>query len=181
MTTQALGMEAVFGAFVAGILVGSGSGSGAVEPRRLAPLRAVIMSVLAPIFLATAGLRMDLGTLNSGDALLAAAVLLSVAVLGKFAGAYVGARTSRLGHWESLALGAAMNARGVVQIIVAMVGLRLGVLTVETYTIIALVAIATSMMAPPLLRIAMSRVSQSADERLRQADHEIWTARAGPS
>ena len=71
-----------------------------------------------------------------------------------------------------MAVGAGMNARGVVEIVVAMVGLRLGVLDIATFTIIVLVAIVTSMMAPPLLRLAMSRVAHSADELLRKADHE---------
>ncbi|MEU7923627.1 cation:proton antiporter [Micromonospora sp. NPDC049801] len=167
--TQSLHMEAVFGAFVAGILVGQ-----AIRDRRavLAPLRTVVLTVLAPIFLASAGLRMDLGVLLDRDVAIAAFVVLAAAILGKFTGAYLGARSSRLGHWESLAVGAGMNARGVVEIVVAMVGLRLGVLDIATFTIIALVAIVTSMMAPPLLRLAMSRVAHSADELLRKADHE---------
>ncbi|GAA4681755.1 cation:proton antiporter [Phytohabitans rumicis] len=169
--THALHMEAVFGAFVAGILIGS---PGVVDARRLAPLRTVVLTVLAPIFLATAGLRADLTVLGDPQVLLAAVILLAVAIFGKFAGAYLGARASRLGHWEGLALGAGMNARGVVEIIVAMVGLRLGILDVTSYTVVALLAIVTSLMAPPLLRLAMSRVSANADEMLRQADQEQW-------
>ncbi|WP_239514303.1 hypothetical protein [Streptosporangium sp. 'caverna'] len=65
-----------------------------------------------------------------------------------------------------------MNARGVVEVIVAMVGLRLGVLNDETYTIIILVAIVTSLMAPPILRFTMNRVEQTAEERLRLAEHD---------
>jgi Kef-type K+ transport system membrane component KefB len=108
--------------------------------------------------------------------LLAAAVALAIAIAGKFTGAYLGARLSRLGHWEGVAVGAGMNARGVVEIVVAMVGLRLGVLNVTSYTIVALIAIVTSLMAPPLLRIAMSRVSQNAEEQLRLSYQEAWGA-----
>lgn len=171
--TQSLGMEAVFGAFVAGILVGA---PGSADSQRLAPLRTIVLTVLAPIFLATAGLRMDLTVLFDGGVLLAAVVVLLVAILGKFVGAYIGARMSRLGHWEGLALGAGMNSRGVVEIVVAMVGLRLGVLDVTSFTIIALIAIVTSIMAPPILRVAMSRVSANAEELLRQADHDLDSA-----
>jgi Kef-type K+ transport system membrane component KefB len=106
--------------------------------------------------------------------------VLTIAILGKFAGAYLGARLSRLGHWDSLAIGAGMNARGVVEVIVAMTGLRLGVLNTATYTIVVLVAIVTSLMAPPLLRLAMSRVEQSDDERLREIEHEAWSGAAVP-
>jgi Kef-type K+ transport system membrane component KefB len=139
-----------------------------VQLGRLAPLRTVVMSVLAPLFFATAGLRMDLTELGRPAVLGAAAAVLLVAILGKFVGAYLGARASRLGHWEGLALGAGLNARGVIEVIVAMVGLRLGVLTTAAYTIIVLVAIVTSLMAPPSLRYAMRRIAVSDEERVRE-------------
>lgn len=169
--TQAMGMEAIFGAFVVGILIG-GRGSG--NKVKLAPLRTLVMAVLAPIFLATAGLRMDITALFNIDIWPLALAVLGVAILGKFAGAYLGARISRLTRWEGIALGAGMNARGVVEIIVALTGLRLGVLNTAAYTIIVLVAIVTSLMAPPLLRFAMARVELNDEERLRKIDHDAW-------
>lgn len=167
--THSLGMEPIFGAFVAGMVIGP------AHAERLAPLRTVVLSVLAPIFLASAGLRMDLTALGDPRVLLAAVVVLAVATVGKFVGAYLGARASKLSSWEGLALGAGMNARGVVEVVVAMAGLRLGVLNVATYTIILLVAILTSLMAPPLLRLAMRRVEYTADERLREQEQRSWT------
>jgi K+:H+ antiporter len=165
--THAMGLEAVFGAFVAGLVV---SRSGALERERLAPLQTVVVAMLAPVFFATAGLRMDLTALADPVVLLTGIGVLAIAVAGKFAGAYTGARLSRLGHWEGLALGAGMNARGVIEVIIAMVGLRLGVLGPEMYTIIILVAIATSLMAPPILRFAMARIEHTAEERLRERE-----------
>lgn len=172
--SQALGLEAVFGAFVAGVLVGS---SGGVDQVQLAPLRTVTLSVLAPLFLACAGLRIDMTALRDPTILLAGLTIFGLATLGKFVGAYAGARLSRLGHWEGLALGAALNARGVIEVVVATVGLRLGILTLATYTIVVLVAVATSVMAPPLLRWAMARVEHSPEERQREAALAGW---AGP-
>ncbi|WP_218108261.1 cation:proton antiporter [Micromonospora matsumotoense] len=162
--TQALGMEAVFGAFVGGVLVGS---SGGVARAALAPLNAIVLAFFAPLFFATAGLRVDLTALGRPVVLLTGLVVLTVAVVGKFAGAFVGGLASRLNKWESLALGAGMNARGVVEIVIAMVGLRLGVLSTETYTIVVLVAIVTSLMAPPILRVAMRRVEYTVEESFR--------------
>jgi Kef-type K+ transport system membrane component KefB len=170
-TTHALHMEAIFGAFVAGILLAT---AGPAVQERLAPLRTVTLSVLAPVFLATAGLRMDLTALARPDVLLAALAVLGVAIAGKFVGAYAGARLSGLSTWEGLALGAGMNARGVVEVIIALTGLRLGVLDTAGYTVIVLVAVVTSLMAPPLLRFAMSRVAQDEEERLRAIDHATW-------
>jgi Kef-type K+ transport system membrane component KefB len=172
--THAMRMEALFGAFVAGLLIGQARLADRPDPRPgrglwtdLKPLRTVVLSVLAPLFLATAGLRMDLTALADPQVLLAAVALLAVAVIGKFAGAYLGARLSRLSHWEGIALGAGMNARGVVEVVVATTGLRLGVLTVATYTVIVLIAVVTSVMGPPILRRAMARVEQTEVESER--------------
>lgn len=170
VATQSLGMEPVFGAFVGGILISQSRAAQA----KLAALRTVVLSVLAPLFLATAGLRMDLTALWHPATALAAIALLVLAVVGKFAGAYAGARVSKLSRWEGLALGAGMNSRGVIEVIVALTGLRLGVLSTSTYTMVVLVAIVTSVMAPPLLRVAMRRVARTDDERLRLLDHENW-------
>ncbi|CAL9674490.1 Na(+)_H(+)-K(+) antiporter GerN (plasmid) [Streptomyces sp. enrichment culture] len=164
--TQALDLEAVFGAFVCGVLIGS---SREFERARTASLRTVVLGFLAPVFFATAGLRIDLRALAEPLVLAAAVLVLAVAVLGKFAGAYLGARLSRLSRWEALALAAGMNARGVIEVIVAMVGLRLGILTTETYTIVVLMAVVTSVMAPPLLRAAMKQVDCTHEEELRVA------------
>ncbi|MET8336089.1 cation:proton antiporter [Streptosporangium canum] len=171
--THALGLEAVFGAFVVGILIGT---AGREYLPKLAPLRTVVLSVLAPIFFATAGFRMDLTSLLQPEVLLAGLAVLAVAIIGKFVGVYVGARLSRLSNWEALALGAGLNARGVIEVVVAMVGLRLGILSVESYTIVLLVAVVTSLMAPPILRVAMARVETTAEERLREAEHRAWSS-----
>ncbi|MEU5861951.1 cation:proton antiporter [Nonomuraea sp. NPDC047529] len=170
--THALGLESVFGAFVMGMLIGS---AGRVDPARLAPLRTVTLYGFAPVFFATAGLRMDLTALTRLPVLLAGLAVLAVAIVGKFVGAYAGARLSRLNRWEALALGAGLNARGVIEVVVAMVGLRLGILSVEAYTLVVLVAIVTSLMTPPILRAAMSRVEQTADEEIRETAHRAWT------
>ncbi|MCS7477839.1 cation:proton antiporter [Umezawaea endophytica] len=176
--TQALGLEAVFGAFVCGILIGT---AGKVDPAKLAPLRTVVLSVFAPVFFAMAGLRMDLTALARPQVLLTGLVILALAIVGKFIGAYAGARLSGLNKWEGLALGAGLNARGVIEVVVAMVGLRLGILSVEVYTIVILVAIVTSLMAPPILRFAMARVEQTAEEQVRESQHQAWTTQPAAS
>ncbi|WP_342660425.1 Na(+)/H(+)-K(+) antiporter GerN [Rhodococcus ruber] len=158
--THAMGLEPILGAFVAGVLIGSGG----VRAPVLAPLHAVVMSVLAPLFFATAGLRMDLSGLLRPGVLLATTGLLVVAVAGKFAGAFVGGRLSGLDRAECIALGAGMNARGVVEVIIATVGLSLGVLGTEAYTALVLVAVVTSVMAPPILRRAVGRSDRAAAE-----------------
>jgi len=164
--TQSLGLEATFGAFVCGILIGS---SGPLAHEQLAPLRTFVLAVPAPVFFALAGLRTNVALLARPAVALAGLALLATAVAGKFAGAMLGARLSRLSRWEGFALGAGLNARGVVQIIVATVGVQLGVLDTAGYTVVVLVAITTSMMAPWLLRVAMPHLALTDEERARQA------------
>lgn len=166
--TQALHLEAILGAFVAGLVIGG------AHARALAPLLTVVTSVFAPLFLATAGLRVDLRVLFEPVVALAAFAVLLVAVVSKFLGAVLGAALARLRPWEGVALGAGLNARGAVEIVIAMVGLRLGVLTTASYTVVVFVAVVTSLMAPPLLRLAMSRVDHDAEEEHRAALGDQW-------
>jgi len=147
---NALGFEPVFGAFLAGIMIGTDRG--------LEPLRVMVLSVFAPVFFVMAGLRMDLTLLAEPAVLLAGVAVLLVAVVGKVGGVYLGARLSHLHHWEAVAVGVGLNARGVIEVIVATIGVRIGVLSTAGYTVIVLVAVVTSVLAPPLLRSAVARL-----------------------
>jgi Kef-type K+ transport system membrane component KefB/nucleotide-binding universal stress UspA family protein len=147
--TQALGVEAVLGAFIAGILLGrSRYARHEVEEQ----LETLTVAILAPIFFATAGLRVDLSLLADPEIAFWAVVVLAIASISKFVGSMIGARLSGLARREGMALGTALNARGALEIVIATVGLSLGVLNDASYTIVVIMAIVTSMMAPPLLR-----------------------------
>ncbi|MFE6052605.1 cation:proton antiporter [Kitasatospora sp. NPDC056446] len=166
--THALKMEPILGAFLCGIVIGS---LGAGARRFLDALRPFVMAVLAPLFLATAGLQVDLSALKDPSVLVAALVTLAVAVGAKLVGGYAGARLGRLNHDEAVAIGAGLNARGVVEIVLASVGLGLGVLNTASYTVVVLVAVVTSVMAPPLLRRATGRIAPTATETEREREH----------
>jgi Kef-type K+ transport system membrane component KefB/nucleotide-binding universal stress UspA family protein len=167
--THYLNIEAVLGAFIVGILAGQ-----VKRFHRSARhvFEVVTLGVFAPIFFATSGLRVDLTALLDPTVMLVGLIVLAAAIVGKFAGAALGAKLSGLGKWEALSLGAGMNARGAIEIIVATIGLGLGVLTPEMYTIILLVAIVTSLMAPPILRVTLRRVPFTAEETARLAAAE---------
>jgi Kef-type K+ transport system membrane component KefB len=162
--TQMIGLEAVLGAFVAGIVLGR---SKFQEGETFAVLDRVSRAFLAPIFFASAGLRVDLGLLV--DPLVArwALGVLLAASVSKFAGAYLGGWFAGLPTRERLAVGAGLNARGAVEIVVATVGLSLGILNASSYTVIVLMAMATSMLAPPLLRLALRDWQGSEEEQAR--------------
>jgi Kef-type K+ transport system membrane component KefB/nucleotide-binding universal stress UspA family protein len=168
--THGLGIEAVLGAFVVGILAG--------QSRRFSreagnTLETITAGFLAPIFFASPGLKVNLLQLFVPQTFLIGLVVLAVACLGKFLGVYLASRVAGLGHWEGLALGSGMNARGAMEIIVATIGLSLGVLNQSMYSIIVMVAIVTSLMAPPLLRWTLSKVVIGEEEarRLQREEH----------
>lgn len=161
---QALHLEAVLGAMLGGMVIGS---SKWLDRGQLGALRTFTTAVAAPVFFATAGLRMDLTALARPEILVATALVLAVAIVAKFAGAYLGARLARLGRWEAMALGAGLNARGAIEVIIAMIGLQLGVLSTAMYTVIVLVAITTSLSAPPMLRMAARHIAVTDEEEER--------------
>ena len=167
--THALGLEAALGAFVFGILVG--------QSRRFSreagqALEVITAGFFAPIFFASAGLKVDLLTLLASQTLIFGLIVLAIACLGKFVGAYFGCRLSGLSHWEGVAMGSGMNARGAMELIVATIGLSLGVLNQQMYSIIVMVAIVTSLIAPPLLRWSLAKVEIGPEEARRLEQEE---------
>jgi Kef-type K+ transport system membrane component KefB len=162
--TQMIGLEAVLGAFIAGIVLGR---SKFQESETFALLDRVSGAFLAPIFFASAGLRVDLGLLAEPQVARWALLVLIAASVSKFAGAYLGGWLAGLPTRERLAVGAGLNARGAVEIVVATVGLSLGILNASSYTVIVLMAMATSMLAPPLLRLALRDWQGSEEEQAR--------------
>ncbi|MFH5843418.1 cation:proton antiporter [Haladaptatus sp. CMAA 1909] len=169
--THALGLEAVLGAFVVGLLVGRVKRF-RQDTRHV--FEVITLGIFAPIFFAMAGLRVDLTALANPTVLLVGGAVLGIATVGKFTGAFIGARHVGLSNWEGIAIGAGLNARGALEIIVATVGLGLGVLTGTMYTIIVLIAIVTSLSAPTMLRFALDHVELSEEEarRLRNREQE---------
>lgn len=163
-TTEAIGVHAVFGAFVAGILVRQ---IRRVRTSSLQSLEVFVLSALSPIFFAFAGLKVNLWDLSGWGLPL---LVLGVAIGGKLVGCYIGGRLGRMSHWESLAVGFGMNARGAMGLIVALIGLSLGLLTQEVYSVIVLMAVATSLMAPLLLKWALPHLPMSEEERRRIQD-----------
>jgi nucleotide-binding universal stress UspA family protein len=135
------------------------------------------LGVFAPIFFAVAGLKVNIAAILEPELLLLTLVVILVATFGKVAGAYAGARLlSGQGHWIALAYGSGLNARGAVEIIIATIGLSLGILTSEMFSIIVVMAVVTSLMAPMALRFCLARTEPGAEEESRLA---IEDARRG--
>jgi len=101
-------------------------------------------------------------------------IVIGIATLGKVIGTYTGARfIGGKDHWTSLSFGAGLNARGAMEIIIATIGLRLGILSQDMFSIVVVMAIATSLMAPFALRYVLKRVSIGEDEQKRLKKEEL--------
>jgi Kef-type K+ transport system membrane component KefB/nucleotide-binding universal stress UspA family protein len=170
LITQLIGVNTVLGAFVAGILIGESP----ILTRHIdEQLRGLIVALFMPVFFGLSGLSADLTVLKNPDMALLALGLIAIASIGKFLGAFVGGKLGGLTRAESLALGCGMNARGSTEVIVATIGLSVGVLNQNLFTLIVTMAILTTMAMPPMLRWALKRLPMRKTERLRLEREEL--------
>jgi Kef-type K+ transport system membrane component KefB len=148
--TDWMGVKFIFGAFIFGI----------VMPRDVPALRTAVLSrleqvsvlVLLPVFFVIAGINVNLRTVGlSGLADLG--LIMVVAVAGKFGGAYYAARFAGVRRRQAGALAALMNTRGLTELVVLAIGLQLGILTQSLYSLMVVMAIVTTAMAGPLLKL----------------------------
>lgn len=177
LTTDLIGVHTELGAFVAGMLVGQ---SPILTERIESQLRGFIVGFFSPVFFAVAGLSMDLTTLGHPMLLLATLAMIVVASVGKFTGALLGGRFGGLTGLESVALATGLNARGSTEVIIASVGLALGALNEQLYTMIVAMAVVTTMMMPPSLRWVLERVPLRDDEAKRLEKEEAEAFQSVP-
>jgi len=170
MITHLIGVHTVLGAFVAGILVGESP----ILTRQIDErLRGLISSFFMPVFFGLAGLSADLSVLRDPNLLMLTGLLVVIASVGKFGGAFVGGTLGGLNARESLALASGMNARGSTEVIIATIGLSIGVLSQNLFTMIVTMAIVTTMAMPPMLRAALARLPMSKEEKERLEREEF--------
>lgn len=150
VATQYIGVEAVLGTFVAGVVLNR---SRFFDHRALEFIEYITVGFFAPLFFALAGLRVNLGELGDTTTLTWAIVIILAAMGLKFIGTYWGAILAERTNRGALALGAGLNARGALEIVIATVALDLSVFNETSYTVIVLVPIVTSLFASIALRL----------------------------
>ncbi|HSM57364.1 MAG TPA: cation:proton antiporter [Candidatus Sulfomarinibacteraceae bacterium] len=168
--TQALNLEAVLGAFVMGVLFGQ---MPRLPDQVHHQLESIALGIFSPIFFAVAGLKVNLLNLLEPQLLLITLLVILIATMGKVIGTYFGARViGGRDHWTALSFGAGLNARGAMEIIIATIGLSLGILSQDMFSIIVVMAMATSLMAPAALRYVLQNVEPEEQEleRLRREE-----------
>jgi len=150
-TTERLGVHALFGAFVAGLIVPKQEPMiGEVVER----IESLSLALLLPLFFALTGLRTRIDLLTGSLMWGYAAALIAVAVFGKLAGAALAAKASGMNWKDSFGLGVLMNTRGLVELVILNAGLDLGILSPPLFTMMVIMALVTTFMTTPIL-IAM--------------------------
>lgn len=147
LVTEVLGIHALFGAFAAGVAVSSNAQLRGLLIARVEPFA---VTLLLPLFFAMTGLRMRADALQGSDLLLCA-VVIAVATLGKLFGTWSAARSAGMGNHEAWKLGALMNTRGLMELIVLNLGYELGFLGDRLFAVLVIMALVTTAMTGPLL------------------------------
>jgi Kef-type K+ transport system membrane component KefB len=152
--TEVIGIHAIFGAFVFGAVMPR-QGAADLTREILERLEQVSVLLLLPLFFVVTGLSVNIGGLT-GSAIWQLTLILLVAIGGKFVGAYTGARAMKVRPRQATALGLLMNTRGLTELVILNVGKQLGVLDGELFTMMVLMALITTAMTGPLLKLVYS-------------------------
>jgi len=166
LTTEAVGVHAIFGAFLFGSVIPHDS--------RLArglrqSFEQPVTLLLLPAFFAFTGMRTEIGLLSHWEDWTACALIIVVATAGKFGGTFVAGRLTGLPWRQAAGLGILMNTRGLMELIVLNVGLELGVISPVLFTMLVLMALVTTIATTPILRLLVPDATVSKQTLRRSA------------
>jgi len=147
-STELIGIHALFGAFLAGVVMPAESGFRDKLVVRVENLSSVL---LLPVFFAFTGLRTQVGLLTDAQDWLICLIIIAVATAGKLGGSAVAARLTGMNWRESLQLGALMNTRGLMELIALNIGYDMGILSQRIFTMLVIMALVTTVMTGPLV------------------------------
>jgi Kef-type K+ transport system membrane component KefB len=148
VATEFIGIHAIFGAFLMGTIIPHDTRVSARVTERLAD---IVRAMLLPAFFAFTGMRTEIGLIQTAEDWLICAAIVAVATAGKFGGTAAAARLSGEPARGAAALGALMNTRGLVELIVLNIGLDLGVITPRLFAMLVIMALVTTLMTSPLV------------------------------
>jgi Kef-type K+ transport system membrane component KefB len=143
-----IGIHALFGAFLAGVVIPAQAGFRKMLADKI---EAVSLVILLPLFFAFTGLKTQIGLLNNISAWLICGLIIFVAIAGKVGGSVAAAKFTGQSWPDSLAIGALMNTRGLIELIVLNIGYDLGVLSPTVFTMMVLMALVTTFITSPAL------------------------------
>jgi Kef-type K+ transport system membrane component KefB len=150
LTTERIGIHAVFGAFLFGAVIPHDSQLARLLKQRMEDLVTIL---LLPAFFAYTGMRTEVGLVSGASEWTMVALIILVATVGKFGGTYVAARFTGMGWRHAASLGILMNTRGLMELIVLNIGLDLAVISPKLFTMMVLMALATTVATTPVLHL----------------------------
>lgn len=147
---EVMGIHALFGAFMTGIIMPLKWDFRNLIINKIEDVSVVL---LLPIFFVLTGLRTQIGLLNDSSLWLICFAIIAVAIIGKFGGSFIAAKLSGESTYESLSIGALMNTRGLMELIILNIGYDLGILTPQIFTMMVIMALVTTLMTNPILNL----------------------------
>jgi Kef-type K+ transport system membrane component KefB len=147
-TTESLGVHALFGAFLAGVVMPRNN---ELSRELSQKFEALIVVLLLPLYFALTGLRSSVFLITGARMWFYCTLIIVLAVVGKLGGALISARLNGMSWRESAAVGVLMNTRGLVELVILNIGLDLGILSPALFSIMVLMALVTTLMTTPLL------------------------------
>ena len=148
--TEIIGIHALFGAFMAGVVMPSNLGFRKVMMEKVEDISLVFF---LPLFFAFTGLRTEIGLINSPELWMVCLLLVTVAVVGKLGGCAIAARLVGESWKDSLTIGTLMNTRGLMELVALNIGYEMGVLPPSIFVILVIMALVTTFMTTPLLHL----------------------------
>jgi Kef-type K+ transport system membrane component KefB len=148
LITESLGVHALFGAFLAGVVMPRYSDLSRELSQKF---EAVVVVLLLPLYFALTGLRSSIFLITGASMWFYAAAIIFLAVAGKWGGSMIAARLNGMTWRESAAIGVLLNTRGLVELVILNIGLDLGVLSPALFSMMVLMALVTTLMTTPLL------------------------------
>ena len=153
--TEWIGIDVIFGGFILGVIIPKNNNLSAELKNKTEDF---VTTFLLPLFFAYSGLNTELGLLNTSFLWGVCLLVILAAVAGKFCGVYLSARFFGIASQEAKAMGWLMNTRGLTELVILNVGLKLNVISPVMFTLFVIMALATTMITSPLLdRIYPSR------------------------
>lgn len=148
LTTETIGIHAIFGAFLLGAVIPHDS---QLARQLIQKLEDVVTTLLLPAFFAFTGMRTQIGLMDGAAAWLMCGVVVAVATIGKFGGTLGAARMTGLSWRDGAALGILMNTRGLMELVVLNIGLDLGVISPSLFAMMVVMAVVTTVATTPVL------------------------------
>jgi Kef-type K+ transport system membrane component KefB len=167
--TQWMGLHYIFGAFLFGALMPRAQAQ-QMRHEILERLEQLSVLLLLPVYFVMAGLTVDLATFGTESAK-DLALILAVAIVGKFAGAYLGGRLQGVRNRQAGALATLMNTRGLTEIVILTVGLQIGILNVPMYSLLVVMALVTTAMTGPVMQLVYPK--RLIDRDIAEADRAV--------